>query len=159
MTALDDTSRCPTGVRCESCGVEEGIVVAVGQLAHLEVVTADLAGLGVACLTMCARCGESEVAPPVSVATAARLVLQHAMHLGVTVDDAHLDARLAARDRLRAAMVDPTRSPGPGYVPILCTDHGEFVAWCSPPAPPCRVACPPSCGAPAERRPALHRLS
>ncbi len=57
---LDDTSRCPLGVRCEACGVE-GDDLAVG--------TATTA-LGVLCLTLCPRCGTAAMAPPVSVGTA-----------------------------------------------------------------------------------------
>jgi hypothetical protein len=75
---LDDTSGCPIGVRCESCGVE-----APG----LTVQTAELSRLGIACLTLCPRCSSSGVTPPVSVGTAVRLVAQHCQHLGITVDD------------------------------------------------------------------------
>ena len=75
---LDDTTGCPLGVRCEACGAEtEGLAV----------VTAELGALGVACLTMCARCASSGVAPPVAVTTAARLVAQHAGHLGIDLDE------------------------------------------------------------------------
>jgi len=75
---LDDVSRCPLGVRCESCGVERD---------DLLVATATLDPLGVACLTMCPRCAGSDVAPPVSVATAARPVAQHCLHLGIDLDE------------------------------------------------------------------------
>jgi hypothetical protein len=75
---LDDTSRCPVGHRCESCGTERG---------DLAVTTADLGRLGVACLTLCPPCTDSNIAPPVTVSTAARLVGQHCQHLGITVDD------------------------------------------------------------------------
>jgi hypothetical protein len=80
MTAidLDDTSRCPLGVRCESCGVERD---------DLAVCTVALGRLGIACLTMCPRCANSDVIPPVSVGTAVRLTMQHCIHLGITVDD------------------------------------------------------------------------
>lgn len=78
MTGLDDTSRCPLGVRCESCGTETGV---------LRVETVGLGALGVACLTMCRRCAASTVSPPVAVGTATRLVLQHTMHLRITADD------------------------------------------------------------------------
>lgn len=74
---LDDVSNCPTGVRCESCGVES---------TDLAVTTADLGRLGIACLTLCTRCGSSDTVPPVSVGTAVRLVGQHAEHLGIDVD-------------------------------------------------------------------------
>jgi hypothetical protein len=75
---LDDTSRCPLGVRCECCGVERG---------DLRVCTTELDRIGVACLTMGPRCAGSDVAPPVSVGTAVRLVAQHCEHLGITVDE------------------------------------------------------------------------
>lgn len=75
---LDDTSRCPLGHRCESCGAERG---------DLAVETTDLGRLGVACLTLCPPCAHSDVAAPVSVPTAARLVGQHCQHLGITVDE------------------------------------------------------------------------
>jgi hypothetical protein len=75
---LDDTSRCPLGIRCECCGVEGD---------DLAVVTADLGGIGIACLTMCRRCADSAVSPPVAAGTAVRLVMQHAMHRGITADD------------------------------------------------------------------------
>ena len=86
MIDLDDTSSCPRGVRCESCGIEGD---------DLAVATVELGRLGVACLTLCSRCAESDVAPPVTVSTAARLTLQHCLHLGITVDemDEALDAR------------------------------------------------------------------
>jgi hypothetical protein len=75
---LDDTSRCPLGHRCESCGAERD---------DLAVCTAVMDRLGVACLTLCPRCAGSEVVPPVSVGTAVRLTMQHCLHLGITVDD------------------------------------------------------------------------
>ncbi|MDN5918675.1 MAG: hypothetical protein L0I76_26860 [Pseudonocardia sp.] len=75
---LDDVSRCPLGHRCESCGAERDDLV---------VTTALLGPLGVACLTLCPRCAESDTAPPVSLPTASRLVMQHAGHLGITADD------------------------------------------------------------------------
>ena len=75
---LDDTSRCPLGVRCECCGVERD---------DLAVCTVALDRLGVACLTLCPRCAGSGVVPPVSVGTAVRLAAQHCGHLGITVDE------------------------------------------------------------------------
>jgi hypothetical protein len=75
---LDDTSRCPLGRRCESCGVER---------ADLRVCTAALDRIGVACLTLCPRCAGSGVVPPVSVGTAVRLTAEHCGHLGITVDE------------------------------------------------------------------------
>jgi hypothetical protein len=43
--------------------------------------------VGVLCLTVCRRCGDSDIAPPVAVGTAVRLVLQHCQHLGISADD------------------------------------------------------------------------
>jgi hypothetical protein len=79
MTALDldDTSRCPSGHRCECCGREGD---------DLAVCTVELSRLGLACLTMCGRCAGSGVVPPVSVGTAVRLVAQHCVHLGIDLD-------------------------------------------------------------------------
>lgn len=74
---MDATSRCPLGVRCESCGAERN---------DLAVATADTA-LGTLCLTLCPRCAAASMAPPVAVGTAARLVAQHCLHLGITLDD------------------------------------------------------------------------
>lgn len=65
---LDDTSRCPLGVRCECCGADGS---------DLSLVTSDLGSVGVAYLTMCSSCAASAVSPPVAVGTAVRLVLQH----------------------------------------------------------------------------------
>jgi hypothetical protein len=39
------------------------------------------------CLTLCLRCADSDVAPPVTVSTAARLVGQHCAHLGIDLDE------------------------------------------------------------------------
>lgn len=74
---LYDTGACPLGHRCESCGAD-------GE--DLAVVAASTP-LGVLCLTMCPRCAGSGVAPPVAVGTAARLVGQHAVHLGIDLDE------------------------------------------------------------------------
>lgn len=78
MISLDDTSRCPIGVRCESCGAE-----GPGLTVH----TVELGRLGVACLTLCPRCAEADTAPPVAVGTAVRIVGQHCAHLGITLDE------------------------------------------------------------------------
>jgi hypothetical protein len=75
---LDDTSRCPLGRRCEACGAKRD---------DLDVATVALDVLGVACLTLCPRCAESGVVPPVSVGTAVRLVAEHCGHLGITLDE------------------------------------------------------------------------
>lgn len=92
MTDLGDTTGCPLGVRCESCGIEgSGLAVKV----------CDLDRIGVACLTMCVRCAAARQAPPVAVSTAVRLVLQHCMHLGITSDDMVLILRGASIGRGR----------------------------------------------------------
>jgi hypothetical protein len=77
MVDLDDTSNCPVGHRCESCGTESG---------DLAVETARSGRLGVLCLTLCRRCAAFDDQIPVSVGTAVRLVGQHAMHLGIDLD-------------------------------------------------------------------------
>lgn len=79
MTNLNDTSRCPRGVRCESCGTEH---------ARLAVRTVRLDRLGVACMTLCPACAGSSELPRVGVGTAVRLTLQHCEHLGITADEA-----------------------------------------------------------------------
>lgn len=73
---LDDTGNCPLGHRCESCGT-------TGQGLVVETATTKV---GVLCLTLCPRCAASTVAPPISVGTAVRFVLQHAGHLGIDAD-------------------------------------------------------------------------
>jgi hypothetical protein len=89
--AVDDTSRCPLGARCECCGIERS---------DLAVVTSDLGSVGVACLTMCPSCAASAVPPPVAIGTAVRLVLQHAAHVGVTgIDARKLFERLRPYDQ------------------------------------------------------------
>jgi hypothetical protein len=75
---VGDTSRCPVGHRCESCGTERG---------DLTVETATAARLGVMCLTLCRRCASFDGQIPVSVSTAARLVGQHCRHLGIDLDE------------------------------------------------------------------------
>ena len=65
--------------------------------------------------------------------------------------------RSAAKARLLTRWRDETAGPPTGVeAAVRCSDHGRFIVWCSPPAPPCRVACPPECGAPPEQGPALH---
>jgi hypothetical protein len=81
---LDDTSRCPLGHRCESCGAERDDLT----------VSAATTPLGVLCLTLCPQCDAFDEMPRVAVGTAARLVMQHCMHLGITVDD--MEAALEA---------------------------------------------------------------
>jgi hypothetical protein len=74
------------GVRCEACGIESD---------DLEVRTSTTL-LGVLCLTLCGRCAAADMAPPVAVATAVRLVAQHCGHLGIDLDQ--IAAALAERD-------------------------------------------------------------
>ena len=79
MTAFDvfNTEACPVGFRCEVCGdATDGMAV----------VTA-ITPLGVLCVTVCPRCGDADMAPPVSIGAAAKLVAQHAQHLCVTADE------------------------------------------------------------------------
>lgn len=79
MTAFDvfSTEHCPVGFRCESCG---------DAVENLVATTAETP-LGVLCLTVCQRCGDAHMAPPVAVGTAVKLVMQHCQHLGITADE------------------------------------------------------------------------
>jgi hypothetical protein len=74
---VDDTSRCPLGHRCESCGSEHD---------DLAVSTATTP-LGVLCLTLCPPCAAFAEMPRVAVGTAVRLVAQHCEHLGIDLDE------------------------------------------------------------------------
>jgi hypothetical protein len=79
MTAVDlfNTERCPVGFRCEACGdATDSLVAATAETP-----------LGVLCLTLCQRCGDADMAPPVAVGTAVRLVAQHCQHLGCDLDE------------------------------------------------------------------------
>lgn len=62
---------CPQGHRCESCGVERP---------DLTVVVAATA-MGPFCWTACPSCAAPCEPPAVTLATARRLVAQHAAHL------------------------------------------------------------------------------
>lgn len=80
MTTIDDldnVDNCPIGFRCESCGIESS---------DLTVEPIDVR-LGIACMTICADCFASEITPPITVGTAARLVGQHCGHLGIDLDE------------------------------------------------------------------------
>jgi hypothetical protein len=72
MTAkLHDTSYCPLGVRCESCGQAAGNALAVYTCE---------CPYGVMCLTLCPRCGRAVAGLTIAAATALRLVMEHADH-------------------------------------------------------------------------------
>lgn len=104
------TDRCPRGVRCEACGTEHGLLAPWAVRVEA----------GVLCLTLCPRCAGSitrdGTAPPITEATAQRLVEQHCEHLEVRRHDMGLvlteqDAQLArergpdgptSRNRVRA---------------------------------------------------------
>lgn len=80
QTDLHDVSRCPLGVRCESCGAEgAGLAVATTDFGVRGVVRT------VACLTLCPRCASAGMPPPVTAGTAARLAAQHCGHLGISI--------------------------------------------------------------------------
>jgi hypothetical protein len=74
---LDNTAGCPVGVRCESCGTEQG---------SLAVETASAGGFGVMCLTLCRGCAAFDQQLPLAVTTAARRVALHCGHLGIDLD-------------------------------------------------------------------------
>lgn len=76
VTDLDDTGNCPTGARCERCGASEGLSVRTAEIP-----------LGVLCLTLCPICVRARDLPHMKLPTIARLVADHAAHLGVDVDE------------------------------------------------------------------------
>ncbi len=76
MVNLDDTTGCPVGARCETCGATQALAV----------VTADCPA-GVYCLTLCLAC--EQLAPPEPAGgwpSATRRVLGHCAHLGLDAD-------------------------------------------------------------------------
>jgi hypothetical protein len=73
-TNLDDTSRCPVAMGCESCDEAE----------DLDVVTLGTP-LGVYCLTLCGTCVAAGRFPTDLVSTA-MLVVRHCEHLGLDLD-------------------------------------------------------------------------
>ena len=75
MVNLDDTSRCPVGPGCESCG----------HLDELVVSTADTP-VGVLCMTLCETCELAGILPVFSPAEESARVLEHGEHLGIDVD-------------------------------------------------------------------------
>ena len=69
-----DTSNCPTGHRCESCGNATG---------DLEVMTHPVLN-AIICLTVCGGCRQSGRPPGIMLSTAEKLAQQHREHvLGV----------------------------------------------------------------------------
>ena len=76
----EDTTGCTVDPACETCG-------ASGRNPDdLAVALADTP-LGLVCLTLCADCEQAGRTPSLSCPAAARHVLQHAEHTGLTVDD------------------------------------------------------------------------
>lgn len=72
-----DTTHCPRGCRCESCGAEgPGLVVAVRQTLGEQV-----------CLTLCGTCAATGEPPTVTARTAERLAAQHREHRGPGVGE------------------------------------------------------------------------
>ena len=72
---LDDTTRCPVGPECESCGRTDELAVS----------TADTPA-GVLCMTLCDACEVTGVLPILSPAEETARVLEHGQHVGVDVD-------------------------------------------------------------------------
>lgn len=80
----DDTRRCPTGDACDTCGAVDDLAVGTGETP-----------LGICCLTLCGSCAEAGDTPSWTLAQAMAHVIEHAEHLGTTLD------ALAAADRRR----------------------------------------------------------
>ena len=74
MANPDDTSRCPVGPECESCG----------RLDELAMSTADTP-TGVICMTVCDACELLAVHVVLSPAEEATRVREHGEHVGVDV--------------------------------------------------------------------------
>jgi uncharacterized Zn finger protein len=72
MVNLDDTTRCPVGPACESCGHTDELAVS----------TADTPA-GVICMTVCDACGLLAVHPVLSPAEETTRVREHGAHVGV----------------------------------------------------------------------------
>jgi hypothetical protein len=70
-TEMQDTTRCPTGFRCESCGH-------AGSGLHVAAV--DVLGATI-CLTLCPGCRQSGRPPQIMLSTAEKLAAQHQEHL------------------------------------------------------------------------------
>lgn len=76
---IDDTSRCPKPTSCDGCGT---------SAAHTPIrVTTASTPLGTVCLALCEPCAKTHRLPRLSAADATRHALEHAMHLGVTLDE------------------------------------------------------------------------
>ena len=75
---VDDVTRCPQAATCERCGQSDST---------MEVVTVDLAHLGVACASICQYCLDGDRLPRWDVPSSVRRIGNHCEHLGVTVDD------------------------------------------------------------------------
>lgn len=67
----NDTTHCPRGQRCESCGADGPAL----RIAARTVLDRAL------CLTLCARCDSGGRLPNIQLSTAVKFVQQHAGHL------------------------------------------------------------------------------
>lgn len=79
MSRLDDTSRCPVGDECASCGGDDDLAVATAETR-----------VGVYCLTLCGPCADAGRLPKsrLSAVGAVRMVLEHLGHIGMDADAA-----------------------------------------------------------------------
>ncbi len=77
MADLDDTSRCPHGDACETCG----------STTEFGVTTLDTS-IGVYCVTICTRCIDNGKLPRLTIHATALRVLDHCQHLGIDLDQA-----------------------------------------------------------------------
>lgn len=74
---VDDVSQCPLDIVCERCGSAD----------DLSVCTLDLP-VGVACMTLCARCVDAKRFPKIAGwSVACAMVLTHCEHLGIDLDE------------------------------------------------------------------------
>jgi hypothetical protein len=72
MSDVNETSYCPSGARCESCGRNDDPQVAI----RIYEPTGETY-----CITLCPRCRVSDVPPRIQDLTAGRFIAQHRAHL------------------------------------------------------------------------------
>lgn len=86
MIDLDDTTRCPTDIRCASCRQR-------GDLTICTLATP----IGVLCRSLCQDCIDDQSTPRLSLRQAVTLVMRHCKHLGIDLDEMAELTRLEAR--------------------------------------------------------------
>lgn len=73
---VDDTSNCPLGDECASCGTRDDLAVSTLGIP-----------MGVLCMTLCGDCAEAGRRPKMYLVPGAEKVLEHCGHLGIDADE------------------------------------------------------------------------